>query len=99
MLLITELHKEDEELSKFTERFEGAGKLGRANLTKEQLMSEEWEQRKEEVKAKLLTPRDRGLIETLQTMTNTDQEVVKATEEMDTRVPKTIETKTEVRKL
>ena len=59
-------------------------------------MSEEWEQRKEEVKAKLLTPRDRGLIETLQTMTNTDQEVVKATEEMDTRVPKTIETKTEV---
>ena len=88
--------KEDEELSKFTERFEGAGKLGRANLTKEQLMSEEWEQRKEEVKVKLLTPRDRGLIETLQTMTNTDQEVVKATEEMDTRVPKTIETKTEV---
>ena len=89
--------KEDEELYKFAGRFEGAKKLGRANLTKEQLMSEEWEERKETVKTKLLTPRDKGIVENLQTMTNTDHEIVQATEAIEARVPETRETKPEVR--
>lgn len=89
--------KGDEELSKFAGIFEGAKKLGRANLTKEQLMTEEWEERKEAVKTKLLTPKDRGIIDTLQTMTNTDQEVAQATEIIDARTVETRETKPETR--
>ncbi len=88
--------KEDEELAKFTERFDGAQKLGRANLTKEELMTEEWEQRKDETKAKLAPSKDGGLIETLQTMTNTDQEIVEASDEIDARMPETREDRTEV---
>ncbi len=88
--------KEDEELAKFTGRFDGAQKLGRANLSKEELMTEEWEQRKDELKEKLAPTKDGGLIETLQTMTNTDQEIVQASEEIDARTPQAHELKAEV---
>ncbi len=94
--LPVEQAKEDTELAKFVGRFDGAQKLGRANLPKEELMTEEWEQRKDELKAKLMQTRGQELIETLQTMTNTDQEIVQAADEIDARTPETREVRTEV---
>ncbi|MBR6614012.1 MAG: hypothetical protein IKK84_04520 [Clostridia bacterium] len=88
--------KEDKELSKFTGRFDGAQKLGRANLPKDELMTEEWEHRKDEVKSKLSPSKEGGIIETLQTMTNTDQEIVQASDKIVERTPETRESRTEV---
>lgn len=43
--------KNDEELSKFYERFKDKNKLGRAVISKEKLLSKEWNNKKNEIKA------------------------------------------------
>lgn len=43
--------KNDEELSKFYERFKDKNKLGRAVISKEKLLSKEWNNKKSEIKA------------------------------------------------
>ncbi len=81
--------KTDEELKRFTERFEGQIKLGRANLPREILMSEEWEASKEALKSKLQPT----LSDSLVGLTNTDAQIVEANESIETRTKEPKEVK------
>ena len=84
--------KQDEELKRFTKRFAEQRKLGRANLPREVLMSEEWEANKAAIKTKLQPT----LVGSLQVMTGTDEQVVEINEGIENRAKEPKEVKPEV---
>lgn len=72
--------KKDEELKVFVDRFKEQPKLGRAILSKQKLLSEEWENIKEERKNALVPNEKMSFIHKLQELKATDQEVISCKE-------------------
>lgn len=70
--------KKDKELKRFYRRFKNQKKLGRASLSKEKLMSEDWEEKKNDLKKGLgIQFKDERLTEKLKNLKSTDEEMAK----------------------
>lgn len=85
--------KKDKELKHFYNRFQDKKKLGRANLDKKTLMSDEWEKlknaRKQELESSI---KDKGIIDKLTDFNATDSEIIKHAETIKQKEPsKTVE--------